>query len=163
MQRAYIGIGSNLDDPLAQVRAAIAALQTLPESAFVACSPLYRSHPVGPQDQPEYVNAVAVIDTSLSPDALLDRLQQIEHDQGRRRDGMRWGPRILDLDILLYGQQTINNDRLRVPHPEIPNRGFVLKPLCDLSPDLNIPELGTVNELLVAVSIDDLERVTDAG
>lgn len=163
MQRAYIGIGSNLDDPLAQVQAAITALKTLPESVWVDCSPLYRSHPVGPQDQPEYVNAVAAIDTDMTPDVLLDRLQQIEHDQGRKRDGVRWGARTLDLDILLYGQQTITTERLRVPHPEIPNRGFVLKPLYDINPDLGIPELGTVKALLAAVSISDLERVTDAG
>lgn len=163
MQRAYIGIGSNLDDPLTQVRTAIAALMTLPESAWIACSPLYRSRPVGPRDQPEYVNAVVAIDTAVAADALLDQLQAIENRQGRQRDGLRWGPRTLDLDILLYGQQSIDNERLRIPHPEIPNRSFVLKPLHDLAPTLVIPGLGSVESLLADISTDDLERITDAG
>jgi 2-amino-4-hydroxy-6-hydroxymethyldihydropteridine diphosphokinase len=162
MQRVYIGIGSNLEQPLVQVRTAIEAIKALPQSEWIACSPLYRSQPVGPQGQPLYVNGVAVIDTELSADVLLERLQAIEQHQGRRRDGPRWGPRTLDLDILLYGQQAINNERLCVPHAEIANRGFVLKPLFDLAPDLVVPGHGPVAKLLADIPTDDLECIADA-
>lgn len=156
MTLVYLGLGSNLDVPGQQIDAAVAALKQLPDTAWRALSPLYRSAPVGPPGQPEYLNAVAAVDTQLAPHDLLDALQAIERDRGRRRDGPRWGARTLDIDILLYGQQQIDTTRLQVPHPEIPRRGFVLQPLYDLAPDLVVPGMGSVAELLAAVSTADL-------
>lgn len=161
MPRVYIGIGSNLDTPRHQVEAAIDELRQLPASHWVMCSPIYRSQPVGPQDQPEYVNAVAAIDTDTEAEALLDMLQAIEQQHGRRRDGRRWGARTLDLDILLYGDECISTDRLQVPHPEMHRRSFVLKPLHDIEPSLMIPGLGSLDSLLAQVSTADLESLAD--
>src|SRR5512143_2122176 len=121
--RVYIGLGSNLDDPLSQVQTAIDELASLPQSCLHAVSPLYRTPPLGPADQPDYINAVAAIDTDLDPLALLDELQRIEHHHGRVRS-LRWGPRTLDLDLLLYGQSTLASERLTVPHPGLCERPF---------------------------------------
>jgi len=162
MPRAYIGIGSNLDAPRRQVESALQSLRQVPQSTWVAQSPLYRSKPVGPQDQPDYVNAAAAIDTELEAEALLDALQEIENRHGRRRDGQRWGARTLDLDILLYGDQCISTERLHVPHPEMHRRGFVLKPLHDIEPSLMIPGVGGLEDLLARVSTTDLEPLADA-
>ena len=161
MPRVYIGIGSNLDSPRLQVETAIAELRRLPDSNWVKCSPIYRSQPVGPQDQPDYVNAVAAIETETEAEVLLDTLQTIEQRHGRRRDGQRWGARTLDLDILLYGDEHISTDRLQVPHPEMQRRGFVLKPLHDIEPSLMIPGLGSLESLLTRVSTTDLEPLAD--
>ncbi len=161
MPRAYIGIGSNLGMPRRQVEAALAELRQVPHSALLVQSPLYRSKPVGPQDQPDYINAVAAVDTGLEALDLLEALQSIEQRYDRRRDGERWGARTLDLDILLYGDQQIDSDRLQVPHPEMPRRGFVLQPLHDIAPSLIIPGLGSLPALLAEVSTADLERITD--
>lgn len=161
MPRVYIGIGSNLDSPRHQVEVAIDELHQLPASDWVMCSPIYRSHPVGPQDQPDYVNAVAAIDTDTEAEVLLDMLQSIEQQHGRRRDGRRWGARTLDLDILLYGDECISTDRLQVPHPEMHRRSFVLKPLHDIEPSLMIPGLGSLDSLLAQVSTADLEPLAD--
>lgn len=145
---AYIGIGANLGDPVAQVLQACARLaQDVPHTRLVARSSLYRNPPMGPQDQPEYVNAVARLDTQLEPRALLDALQGIEAACGRRRDGARWGPRLLDLDILLFGDLVIDQPGLRVPHTGIAQRDFVLFPLLELDPQLVIPGLGSVAAL----------------
>lgn len=162
MTRVFIGLGSNLEAPRRQVETALVALEQLPQSRLIGRSPLYRSKPVGPQDQPDFVNAVALLDTDLEALALLDQLQAIEQQHHRQRDGQRWGARTLDLDILLYGNEQIHNARLTVPHPEIPNRGFVLKPLHDLAPELNVPGQGAVSELLARVATDDLEKLADA-
>lgn len=161
MTTVYIGLGSNLDAPRQQLASALAELGRLPDTDRCTASSLYRSRPVGPQDQPDYVNAVAALDTRLAPLDLLDRLQAIEQQHGRRRDGVRWGARTLDLDVLLYGDAIINSPRLIVPHPEMTNRGFVLKPLHELAPDLEIPGVGTASELLARVNTDDLEIITD--
>lgn len=163
MPMAYIGLGSNLDGPRQQVATAITALQRLPDSVWHGHSPLYRSRPVGPQDQPDYVNAAAAIDTSMEAEALLDVLQAIEQQHGRRRDGERWGARTLDLDLLLYGDQHIDTPRLKVPHPELHRRGFVLRPLYDLNRTLEIPGYGSITGLLADVATDDLEVIRDAG
>jgi len=136
---AFIGLGSNLEGPLHQLNQAIAELAALPGTTLKACSRWYSSHPVGPQDQPDYVNGAAWLRTSLSPHDLLDRLQAIEQAHGRRRL-RRWGPRTLDLDLLLYGDQVLNDERLVVPHRELANRDFVLQPLLDLKPDLALPD-----------------------
>ncbi len=128
MTIAYIAVGSNLAKPILQAKQAIEALKQLPKSQFIAASSLYSSTPMGPQDQPEYINAVVVIDTQLSPLALLDCTQAIEQEQGRERKAERWGPRTLDLDILLYGDEIIDSPRLTVPHYGMKVREFVLYP-----------------------------------
>jgi 2-amino-4-hydroxy-6-hydroxymethyldihydropteridine diphosphokinase len=145
----YVALGANLDDPQLQVRSAFDELARLPQSALRARSPLYRTPPVGPPGQPDYINAVAALETRLAPRALLDALQGIECAHGRCRDGTRWGPRPLDLDILLYGDRQIDEPGLQVPHPRMAGRAFVLVPLADLAPaSLSIPGLGLLGELL---------------
>lgn len=148
---AYIAIGGNLDDPVTRVRGALDALATLPRSALVARSPLYGSTPMGPADQPDYVNAAAHLATALSPHVLLDELQRLEAEAGRERGGPRWGPRRLDLDIVVYGDRRIADERLSVPHPGVAERGFVLVPLADIAPGLEIPGVGRVADLAAAV------------
>ncbi len=144
---AYIGLGSNLADPPQQLRQALAALNQLPTSRLLCHSSLYRSAPMGPADQPDYVNAVAALETALAPLQLLDELQAIEARQGRVR-AERWGPRTLDLDLLLYSDTLIDHPRLQVPHPGIPAREFVLYPLAEIAPELQLPGLGALTELL---------------
>lgn len=146
---AYVGIGSNLANPEDQVRRALAELAALPQTELQACSRLYRTAPVGPQDQPDYVNAAVCLRTHLTAQRLLAALQGVERVHGRVRDGRRWGPRTLDLDILLYGESCIDQPGLRVPHPELANRAFVLVPLADIAPAaLVIPGRGRLGELL---------------
>lgn len=144
---AYIGIGSNLLDPVEQVCQALRALDALAMTRCVARSPLYRSEPVGPPDQPNYINAVAYLETQLAPKVLLTALQDIEKVQGRVRT-VRWGPRTLDLDILLYDNLIQDDPCLTLPHPRIPERAFVLYPLHDLNPDLIIPGQGSLGKLI---------------
>ena len=144
---AYIGLGSNLNDPARQLSMAIDALAGLPQSRLRARSSLYRSAPMGPQDQPDYLNMVAELRTSLDPENLLDQLQDIERSQDRVRL-RRWGPRTLDLDILLYGDDVLVTDRLIIPHPGIAERGFVLYPLAEICGQLEIPGLGPLQSLL---------------
>jgi 2-amino-4-hydroxy-6-hydroxymethyldihydropteridine diphosphokinase len=148
---AYIGIGSNLDDPERQVRAALEALRRLPRSTFAGASRLYRTAPWGRADQPWFVNAAAAISTVLSPRELLEALLAIERAQGRTRDGERWGPRAIDLDILVYGDLAIDEPGLRIPHPHLRERAFVLLPLADLDPALEIPGQGRVDALATRV------------
>lgn len=156
---AYVGLGSNLDDPVRNLDSARKAIAELPGVEEIAFSPLYGSKPVGPQDQPDYVNAVMRINTRLSAADLLEQLQGIENAHGRVRS-IRWGARTLDLDVLLYGQQIINAPNLVVPHPEIANRAFVLYPLADVATgDLLIPGKGRLAELLAACPADDLRRI----
>ncbi|MGB1237032.1 MAG: 2-amino-4-hydroxy-6-hydroxymethyldihydropteridine diphosphokinase [Pseudomonadales bacterium] len=133
----YIGIGANLSEPIAQVETAIKKLQSLPHSTWIGASPLFSTAPVGPQDQPDYINAVAVLSTELEAHSLLDQLQAIENEHLRVRE-RHWGPRTLDLDILLYGDAKIATARLNVPHPYMTERSFVLAPLATLAPDLNV-------------------------
>ena len=146
--RCYVGLGSNLDDPRAQVERALAALGGLPGTALVTASPRYLSTPLGPQDQPDYVNAVAALDTDLAPLALLGELQGLEQAHGRVR-GRHWGERTLDLDLLLYGELQFASALLTIPHPGLSSRDFVLYPLADIAPpELPIPGLGRLDELL---------------
>lgn len=148
---AFIGIGSNLEGPAERVQRAFAALAGLPETALTGRSPLYGSTPMGPADQPDFVNAVARLTTGLPPHDLLDQLQRVEHEAGRVRTGERWGPRTLDLDLLVYGERELRDERLTVPHPGIGERAFVAVPLADLQPDLVIPGLGRVGSLVQRV------------
>jgi 2-amino-4-hydroxy-6-hydroxymethyldihydropteridine diphosphokinase len=144
----YIALGSNLASPLDQVNAAIAALGEIPESRVVALSSFYRTPPLGPQDQPDYLNAAVALETALSPEALLDNTQRIELQQGRVRKAERWGPRTLDLDIMLFGQQVLDTPRLTVPHYDMKNRGFMLWPLFEIAPKLTFPDGTTLAAIL---------------
>ncbi|MCE8029649.1 2-amino-4-hydroxy-6-hydroxymethyldihydropteridine diphosphokinase [Billgrantia desiderata] len=150
----YVGLGSNLEDPVAQVRRALEALGGLPLTERVAVSRLYASRPVGPQDQPDFINAVAHLRTRLSPLAMLDQLQALEQRHGRVRR-RHWGPRTLDLDLLLYGDERLELPRLRVPHPEMTARSFVLLPLAELSPQLQLPDGRSVAALANALATSD--------
>ena len=140
MTLVYIALGSNLASPLEQVQAAIRALGDIPHSRVVNVSSFYRTPPLGPQDQPDYLNAAVALETTLAPDALLDHTQRIELQQGRVRKAERWGPRTLDLDIMLFGDEVIHTDRLTVPHYDMKNRGFMLWPLFEVAPDLTFPD-----------------------
>ena len=153
MQRAYIGLGSNLAEPRAQVECAISALAALPQSRLLRQSRLYASPPLGPVDQPDYVNAVVELDTDLEPLALLSALQAIEQTQGRVRT-RHWGERIIDLDVLLYADWQLTSAALTLPHPGIASRAFVLRPLAELAPELDIPGQGALADLLAARAFD---------
>jgi 2-amino-4-hydroxy-6-hydroxymethyldihydropteridine diphosphokinase len=142
-----IGLGGNLDAPAERVRRARRVLASREGVREVAFSSLYKSKPMGPKDQPDYVNAVMAIETQLGPLELLDLLQSIESAEGRVRQGERWGPRTLDLDLLLYGSEVIQHPRLVVPHPGLAVREFVLHPLAEILPDLEVPGVGRVREL----------------
>ncbi|MEM7378356.1 MAG: 2-amino-4-hydroxy-6-hydroxymethyldihydropteridine diphosphokinase [Pseudomonadota bacterium] len=157
LARACIALGSNLDSPRAQVERALETLRRHAETEVVGVSRLYGSAPVGPT-QPDYVNAAMAVDTALPPLDLLDLLQAVERQQLRRRDGARWGPRTLDLDLLLYDDRIINLSRLTVPHPRLAERAFVLRPLSDVCPDCVIPGLG----VSVAEQLSTLSAVDDA-
>ncbi|WP_331346274.1 2-amino-4-hydroxy-6-hydroxymethyldihydropteridine diphosphokinase [Cellvibrio sp. UBA7661] len=159
MALAYIGLGSNLEDPLAQVTRAFDELAALEHTALVARSPVYSSLPIGPE-QPDYINAVALLDTQLKPLALLDALQSIEQAHQRVRI-QHWGPRTLDLDILLYDNQIIQHPRLTVPHPYLTQRGFVLYPLADISPNLQLPDGQTLQALLHQCPFEGLVQLPD--
>lgn len=160
---AYVGLGSNLDGPVSQLRQAVKELDRLEMTRVVARSSLYRSPPLGPADQPDYINAVAKLATSLNPQALLDCLLRIERSHGRIREGEKWGPRTLDLDLLLYGNETRNDPRLKLPHPGISQRVFVLAPLMELDPDLVIPGHGRVDQLLARLGHAPIEKLTLPG
>lgn len=162
MERVYIGLGSNLATPLEQLRSALAALAALPQTQLVAQSSFYASDPLGPADQPRYVNAVAALDSELSPLALLDALQTIELEQGRTRKAERWGPRTLDLDILLFGERLLDEPRLTVPHYHMHARAFVLYPLAEIAPGLQLPDGRALTELLSACPFVGLERLSEA-
>jgi len=144
----FIGLGSNLSNPIKQVLSAIDALKSLESSALICTSSLYKTAPMGPQDQPNYINAVAKIETQLSPLVLLRKLQSIESQHARTRDTGRWGARTLDLDILHYEGQQSSDAVLTLPHPGLQQRSFVLYPLQEISPQLNIPNLGSIKDLI---------------
>ncbi|MBS0566690.1 MAG: 2-amino-4-hydroxy-6-hydroxymethyldihydropteridine diphosphokinase [Proteobacteria bacterium] len=150
----YIGIGSNLDAPGEQVEHALRELDALPRTRVVARSRLYRTAPWGGVEQPDFINAVARLETGIEAGHLMHSLLDIEHRAGRRRIGQRNGPRILDLDLLLYGDACIDNVDLRVPHPRLHERAFVLVPLAEIAPDLVVPGLGPVGALLAGVDAD---------
>lgn len=161
MTPAYVGLGANLADPLAQLRAATLALSDMPQSQLAAVSPVYRSAAVGPGEQPDYLNAVAMLATTLPPLDLLDALQAIESRQGRVRD-VRWGARTLDLDLLLYGDLVTDSERLTLPHPRLAQRNFVLLPLADIAPaNLMLPDGRDLDTLIRACPPGALSRVAD--
>ena len=157
---AGIGIGSNQDDPVEQVSVALRALAGLPDTHLIYASSLYRNPPMGPVAQSDYVNAVAILLTRKSARELLLGLQALELAQGRRRDTeLHWGPRRIDLDILTYGRQVIDDPDLIIPHPGISLRNFVLLPLLEICPDLPIPGQGTVSRLAAGLDGTNLEKI----
>ncbi len=156
--QAYVGMGSNLDDPEGQLRRALFELAEIPDTRLIRSSGFYISPPMGPPDQPQYVNAVVELETRLPPALLLDELQRIEHAHGRVRT-VRWGARTLDLDLLLFGNQIIDTPRLQVPHPGLAKRNFVLYPLQELAVDMEIPGNGTLRELLQHCSSEGLKQL----
>jgi 2-amino-4-hydroxy-6-hydroxymethyldihydropteridine diphosphokinase len=154
---AYIGLGSNLDDPVLHVKRACNELEQLPESHLLVCSSLYRSPPMGPADQPDYINAVAAIETTLAPHQLLAELQAIEQRHGRMRE-RRWGPRTLDLDLLIYADVTLSDETLTLPHPGLAERDFVLYPLQEIAPSLVVPGLGALDLLVGNCPMNGLSK-----
>ncbi len=160
---ACIGLGANLDDPVDQVTRALAELDALDGVRVTRVSSLYRTPPLGPGEQPDYVNAVAEAACRLAPHDLLDALQAIEKAHGRQRGPERWLPRTLDLDLLLYGDQHIDDARLTVPHREMARRAFVLVPLNELGGDREIPGQPPLAELLAAVNTDCIVRIPAAA
>ena len=145
---SYIGIGSNLDDPIHQVNKAILNIKKIPKTCFIVTSSLYESSPMGPSNQPNYINAVVVILTLLEPHDLLGELQRIEIQQKRIRSTEKWGPRTIDIDLLIFSNEEINDESLILPHPGIQHRNFVLAPLVEIAPDLVVKGLENVVDLL---------------
>ena len=156
---AYVGLGSNLDGPARRVENAFALLDRIPESRLVSRSSLYRSAPFGGIEQPDFVNAVAALLTQLSAHDFLKELQRIEREQGRVRGETRWGPRVLDLDLLVYSDLTIADDVLNVPHPGIAERNFVLLPLIEIAPHLDIPGVGAASSIDVIADEASISRI----
>ncbi len=157
MPEVFVGLGANLGDPATQLRTAVEALEALPRTQVTAVSSFYRSAAIGPAGQPDYCNAVARLDTALQPEALLDALLAIEDMAGRLR-GERWAARVLDLDLLVYAGVVCHSPRLTLPHPALAQRAFVLVPLAEIAPDLCIPGLATVGELLARLPDAALAR-----
>jgi 2-amino-4-hydroxy-6-hydroxymethyldihydropteridine diphosphokinase len=158
-QPAYIGVGSNLEDPRAQVLAALQRLEKLPQTRLISTSRLYRSRPFGPVAQPDFVNAAAGVLTRLDPPALLEELKAIEKAMGRPESHEHWGPRIIDLDLLSHGCERSSDQLLTLPHPGIVERNFVLYPLAEIAPDLDLPGLGRVADLAALLTADGLTRL----
>lgn len=156
MHTAYVGLGANLGDPRAQLQTALQAIAQLPDTRIVALSSLYRSAPMGPADQPEYCNAACRLETTLSPRALLEALIDIERAVGRIRGQERWGPRMLDLDLLHVEGVSLDEPGLHLPHPGIMRRNFVLVPLAEVAPNLSIPGLGRIDEAAAGIGRDGL-------
>jgi 2-amino-4-hydroxy-6-hydroxymethyldihydropteridine diphosphokinase len=155
-QPAWIGVGSNLEDPRAQVLGALERIGKLPKTRLVLASKLYRSRPFGPVAQPDFVNAVAGILTQLEPPALLQALKAIESSMGRPERHERWGPRVIDLDVIAIGTERREGPELTLPHPGVVDRNFVLYPLAEIAPALDLPGLGRVADLAAAVTSEGL-------
>lgn len=156
--RAWVGLGSNQDQPLTQIEEALRALAAIPHTTLRQRSRLYRTPPWGRLDQPDFINAVAELDTCLDASTLLDALRRIEHAAGRERLE-RWGPRSLDLDLLLHGDTRIDTAQLQLPHPRMHERAFVLVPLAELAPDLRIEPHGRVIDLLANLDRSGIEAL----
>jgi 2-amino-4-hydroxy-6-hydroxymethyldihydropteridine diphosphokinase len=148
LARAYVGLGANLGPKDVTILRAVDLLAATPGIEIVELSRLRETEPVGVTDQPAFLNGAAAVETTLSPRELLDELLRVERELGRIRDGERWGPRTIDLDLLVYGDETVDEPGLRVPHPRLHERRFALEPLSDLAPELDIPGLGHVSDVL---------------
>jgi 2-amino-4-hydroxy-6-hydroxymethyldihydropteridine diphosphokinase len=149
--RAYVGLGANLGDRSAMLRAALEQLAAEPGVSLVAVSSVRETDPVGPVDQPRFLNAAAALDTELSPRELLDRLLGIERRLGRTREGPRFGPRTIDIDLLLYGEERLDEPGLELPHPRLQERLFALEPLFELDPSLVVPGHGALSEIIAGI------------
>jgi len=156
----FVGIGSNLENPSLQVKETFKELRLLHDTECHAVSSLYKSKPMGPQNQPDYMNAAAWLKTSLDPERFLNELQSIEDQHCRNHGNEHWGPRTLDLDIIVFSDITMSNNRLTIPHPLAHERGFVLRPLHEIKPDLYIPNQGYVRELLQNCKYNSVEKIT---
>ncbi len=157
---AYIGLGSNLSKPIKQIEKAIEKIGIIPKSRLLSVSSLYLSKPMGPQDQNHYINAVLALETALSAIELLNALQSIENNAGRVRKENRWGARILDLDIILFGNEIINTDRLTIPHYGMSEREFVLLPLAEIAPELILPNGESITELSQNIAINSMVKLS---
>ena len=155
---AYLALGSNLDDPAAQVKSAMTALEALPLTRVLKCSSLYRSAPVGYLDQPDFINAVVQVETGLAPHALLDAMLALEQARGRTREFPN-APRTLDLDLLLYDDRVLHEHGLTLPHPQMQLRAFVLQPLLEIAPECVIPGLGAAAEAASQCKDQQLEKI----
>ncbi|GGW83046.1 2-amino-4-hydroxy-6-hydroxymethyldihydropteridine diphosphokinase [Alteromonas halophila] len=158
-EHVYIGLGSNLDAPQAQIARALEALDQLDDTRVLSRSSLYASKPMGPQDQPDFVNAVCLLETGYQPEAFLGELQKIENTQGRKRKSERWGARTLDLDILLFGSQTIDTPTLTVPHYGMSEREFVLVPLFEIAPSMIMHDGKPLAQWVARCNLDGLRRL----
>ncbi len=156
--KACIALGANIGEPLRQIEAGFIALAELPDTRLLVRSSLYRSAPVGYADQPDFINAVAIIETSLAPHALLDALLNIERVNGRVREFPN-APRTLDLDIVLYGDSVVHDPGLTIPHARMLERAFVMVPLAEVAPDMQVPGRGTVRELAASVNVDSVAQL----
>lgn len=161
MTLCYLGLGANLQNPVQQLQSAVKALQASPDLRVLRCSSLYGSKPMGPQDQPDYVNAVVQLETSLQPLQLLALTQNIENQAGRKRK-QHWGPRTLDIDILLIDQLQLSLPELTVPHPGLQAREFVLYPLAEIAPDLVLPDGTQIKQACQRVTLNGLHKITPA-
>ncbi len=157
--RVFVGLGSNLGDSRLIVAAATARVGALPGTRLICSSSQYLTPPWGVVDQPAFINSVVELDTTLPPGGLLDALLSLERQAGRVRGGERWGPRALDLDILLYGQELVSDAGLRIPHPHIAQRAFVLLPLAEIAPQLMVPGQGRVSDLLARIDAGECRRL----
>lgn len=160
MSIAYIALGSNLNQPIEQLQSALQAINRLPQTQLLNVSSFYQSKPLGPQDQPDYLNAVACIETTLQPIALLDALQYIENEQGRVRL-RRWGERTLDLDILLYDNLQLQSERLTIPHYDMKNREFVMIPLLEIAPNLILPCGDRVTNIATQFTHHNMQKLSE--
>ncbi len=156
---AYIGLGSNLQGPAGQVETALDELRNIPETRVISRSSLYRSSPLGGIEQPDFVNAAAAVLTTLGPRDLLRNLKAIERRRGRERSGRRWGPRVIDLDLLVFSRAVLSEAGLSIPHPGIAERNFVLLPLREIAPDLVIPGLGRVASIAINEAEPAIDRI----
>ena len=160
MTRAFVGLGSNQGQSFELLQQAKNALDDLPKTALVRSSHFYRTAPVGDREQSDFLNAVVELDTGLDPRALLHAMQRIENALGRVREpGRRWGPRTIDLDLLLFGHEVVREQDLTVPHPRMGERAFVLEPLAEIAPGLEIPGLGRVSELRAQLDASGMQRL----
>lgn len=158
LTKIFLGLGSNLGESSINIFEAVEQLNAEPNIQNIKLSPLYLSPPMGPQDQPDFINAVLRAETSFTPSKLLERIKLIEKGMGREA-GLRWGPRIIDIDILLYGEQIIHTDKLSIPHIGLSERSFVLYPLSDLDKQLKIPGLAPLTELIDNLGKTDIRKI----
>jgi 2-amino-4-hydroxy-6-hydroxymethyldihydropteridine diphosphokinase len=159
--KAWLGLGSNLHQPVAQVREALKQLNAVDGIEELRTSSFYRTPPWGDEQQDDFINAVMQIETSLDPVTLLAKLQSIENKMGRQRDDRRWGPRLIDIDLLLYGDEQYQSNELEVPHPRMHERAFILVPLSELDADLKIPGYGSIKVFLQELDCSGVSRLSD--